>query len=64
MDREEVMRAKDKLALILLRAIDNGNATVVYTKDKGHEQWWLQVDRTTISADERTLLHRLSDERT
>lgn len=64
MDREEVLAAKDRLATILLRAIDNGNAAVVYTKDKGHERWWLQLDRFSISADERTLLHRLSDERT
>lgn len=45
------------LAGLLRRAVEEGTARVAYTREPGRlEHWWLQVDRTRVSADERDLL--------
>jgi hypothetical protein len=45
----------EALAAILRRALEDGTARVVYTAPVGGS-WWLQVDRTRVSAAERAAL--------
>lgn len=46
------------LASLMRRAVIAGQARVVTTPDG---RWWLQVDRLSISADEREMVNQLAE---